>query len=115
MKRFSWKAILKALFETIKSIGRGDTLIRMRVDKLFPYILYLFILGWVSIWLSLKAESAMHRVEENKEVLENLRIEYVSKTCHMVRLSRISTVEKKLTEAESEIKAPEKPAYRIKR
>ena len=35
-----WKGVMKAMIEIMKSIGRGDFLIRMRVDKLFPYILY---------------------------------------------------------------------------
>ena len=50
--------------ETIKSIGRGDILLRMRVDKLFPYILYTFVLAVLSIWLSYKAEITMQKVEK---------------------------------------------------
>lgn len=115
MKIFSFKAILRAIIETVKSIARGDTLIRMRVDKLFPYILYLFILGWISIWMSLKAESAMHKIETNKATIENLKIEHVGKTCEMVRLTRISTIEEKLKQAKSEVQAPEKPALTIKK
>ena len=52
--------------ETVKSIGRGDILLRMRVDKLFPYILYTFALAVISIWLSYKAEITMQKVEKNK-------------------------------------------------
>lgn len=115
MKKFSFKSILRAIIEITRSIARGDTLIRMRVDKLFPYILYLFILGWISIWMSLKAESAMHKVETNKATIENLKIEHVGKTYEMVRLTRISTIEEKLKQAGSQVQAPEKPATTIKR
>lgn len=115
MKIFSFKAILKAIIELLKSIAKGDTLIRMRVDKLFPYILYMFILGWFSILMSFKAESAMHKLETNKALIEELKIEYISKKCQLIRLTRISTVEEKLKKAKSEIQAPEKPASIIKR
>ena len=37
----------------IKSILSGDILILMRVDRLLPYILFLFALGWVNIFLNL--------------------------------------------------------------
>ena len=100
---------------TIKSIGRGDILLRMRVDKLFPFILYTFALGVVSIWLSYRAEITMQQVESNKKKIENLKIDNAKKTCEIVGLTRISTVERMLLEAGSEVKAPDKPADIIKR
>ena len=42
-----------------KSILSGDILLRMRLDRLFPYILYAFVLGWLSIWMSYKMEQTM--------------------------------------------------------
>ena len=109
-----WKAVWKAFIEILKSIGRGDILIRMRVEKLFPYILYTFFLGIVSIWLSYKAENTMHMVEVNKERIESLKYENANKNCEIIGLSRISTVETMLKEAESDVTVPEKPAYIIK-
>ena len=113
-KDIDWKAVWKAFIEILKSIGRGDILIRMRVDKLFPYILYTFFLGIVSIWLSYKAEKTMHMVEVNKERIESLKYENANKNCEIIGLSRISTVETMLKEAESDVTIPEKPAYIIK-
>ena len=113
-KDIDWKAVWKAFIEILKSIGRGDILIRMRVDKLFPYILYTFFLGIVSIWLSYKAENTMHMVEVNKERIESLKYENANKHCEIIGLSRISTVETMLKEAESDVTVPEKPAYIIK-
>lgn len=102
------------IMETVKSIGRGDILLRMRVDKLFPYILYTFFLAVLSIWLSYKAEITMQKVEHNKKTIENLKIDNVNKTCDIISLTRISTVESMLESTGSEIRAPKKPAYRIK-
>ena len=113
-KNIDWKAVWKAFIEILKSIGRGDILIRMRVDKLFPYILYTFFLGIVSIWLSYKAENTMHMVEVNKERIESLKYENANKNCEIIGLSRISTVETMLKEAESDVTVPDKPAYIIK-
>lgn len=105
---------MNKLIDILKSIGRGDILIRMQVHRLFPYILYMFFIAWVSIWLSYKVEKTMYRVEVNKKIIENLKIDHANKTCEIVSLTRISTVESMLEEAGSKVKAPEKPADRIK-
>ena len=113
-KKIDWNAVGHAGIETLKSIGRGELLIRMKVHRIFPLILYIFIVAWFSIWLSYKAEKTMYRVESNKRTIENLKIDNANKTCEIVSLSRISTVEAMLEAAGSEIKAPTKPADRIK-
>ena len=55
-KGIPWKKIGAATIETIKAIGYGDILLRLRVDKLLPFILYAFFLAMVSIFMSYKAE-----------------------------------------------------------
>lgn len=98
-----------------KSIISGDILLRLRVDKLFPYILYAFALGWISILMSYKMEQTLSTVEKNRAELETLKIYHAQKTCEYVGLDRISTVEEMLKNAGSEVKAPEKPADIIKK
>ncbi len=105
---------MKAFKKVIKHIGRGDVLLKLGVDRLFPYILYAFILTVFSMWLSYRAEITMQIVEKNKENIENLKIDNINKTCQIISLTRISTVESMLKEAGSEVKAPQKPAYKIK-
>ena len=109
-KDIDWKAAGSAVLETLRSIGRGDILLRMRVDKLFPFILYTFALALTSIWLSYKADQTMYKVETNKKIIENLKIDNAKKTCEIVGLTRISVVEKMLLDANSQVKAPDKPA-----
>ena len=94
----------------IRSIISGDILLRMRVDRLFPYILYAFVLGWLSIWMSYRMEQTMIIVERNRKELESLKIYHAQKTCEYVGFDRISTIETMLENKGSEIKAPEKPA-----
>lgn len=104
-----------SVVKVLKSIVSGDILLVMGVHRLFPYILYAFILGWVSIWMSYKAEQTMTLVEANKKELETLKIHHAQKTCEYVGLDRISTIEEMLTEKGSEVRAPEKPADIIKK
>lgn len=97
-----------------RSIISGDILLRMRVDRLFPYILYAFVLGWLSIWMSYRMEQTMSIAERNRKELETMKIHHAQKTCEYVGLDRISTIERMLEEKGSEVKAPEKPADIIK-
>ena len=99
----------------LKSIISGDILLVMGVHRLFQYILYIFILGWISIWMSYKAEQTMTLVEANKKELETLKIHHAQKTCEYVGLDRISTIEAMLIEKGSEVKAPAKPAVMLRR
>ena len=105
---------MKILKKVIRSIGRGDILLKIGADRLFPYIIYTFFLAVMSMWLSYRAEITMQTVEKNKATIEDLKIDNVNKTCQIISLTRISTVENMLKEADSEVKAPQKPAYIIK-
>lgn len=98
------------LWEVLKAIGYGDILLRLRVDKLLPYILYVFFLSMISILMSYKAEQTMLVREKNKDRIETLKIFKAQKTCEIVSLDRISTVETMLEELGSDIKQPQKPA-----
>ena len=114
-KDSKWKKTGSVLKEVLKAIGHGDILLRLRVDKFFPHILYAFVLSMVSIFLSYKAEQTMVIREKNKDTIETLRIYCAQKTSDIVSLDRISTVETMLEELGSDIKQPEKPADRLKR
>ena len=117
MKRFKdirWKAIGKAIGAFFLSLGRGDLLLRMRVDKALPYILYAFLLGCISIWMSYQTEQTMLKVQKNNETLRTLKIQNAQMTYELVGLDRISTVEEMLEGMGSKVKAPQKPADILK-
>lgn len=105
-----WKKIAYAIKEFFIALGRGDLLTRLRVDRLLPYILYLFFLGCISIWMSYQTEQTMLKVQKNNEAIRTLKIYHAQKTYEIVGLDRIATVEKMLEESGSKVKAPEKPA-----
>jgi len=110
MERGKIRDFGSAVSKIFRSIISGDILLKMRVDKLFPYILYAFVLGWISIWMSYRMEQTMIKVERNRKELETLKIYHAQKTCEYVGLDRISTIEMMLEEKGSDVKAPEKPA-----
>lgn len=109
-KKIRWVAIGKAIGAFFISLGRGDLLLRMRVDKALPYILYAFLLGCISIWMSYKTEQTMLKVQKNNETLLTLKIHNAHMTYELVGIDRLTTVENMLTEMGSEVKAPHKPA-----
>ena len=97
----------------LKSILSGDILLLMRVDRLLPYILVLFVLGWINIFLNYRIEQVMVQVENNKAILEDYKIYHAQKTYQFVKMGRISTVEDMLDKSGSELNAPIKPAETI--
>ena len=97
----------------LKSILSGDILLLMRVDRLLPYILVLFVLGWINIFLNYRIEQVMVQVENNKKILEDYKIYHAQKTYQFVKMGRISTVEDMLDKSGSELTAPIKPAETI--
>ena len=97
----------------LRSILNGDILLLLRVDRLLPYILVLFVLGWINILLNYKIEQTMVKVESNKVILENYRIYHAQKTYEFVRSGRISTVEEMLEKGCSQVRTPVKPAETI--
>ena len=60
----------KPRMRLLKAIVNGDILLLLRADRLFPYIIWFCILGWLSIWMSYKAEQTMTQVERNRSELE---------------------------------------------
>ena len=114
LKNIRWKAIGKAIGAFIISLGRGDLLLRMRVDKALPYILYAFMLGCISIWMGYKTEQTMLKVQKNNETIKTLKIHNAQMTYELVGLDRLSTVENMLEGMGSKVKAPSKPADILK-
>ena len=99
----------------IKSILSGDILILMRVDRILPYILFLFVLGWVNIFLNYSIEQTMAKVEQSKKTREYYKNDYANKTYEFAKAGNIISVKKMLEKAGSEVTIPAKPAETIKK
>lgn len=109
-----WSAIGKAFTETVKAVWKGELVLRLRADKLFVHILYLFTLAGLSIYISLMVDKTLAKVERNKETIKNLEVIHAQKTGELVKLHSISTTLKGLDRLGSKVGMPEKPAYTIK-
>lgn len=112
-QRFSFRYIFGLVRNSIGAIMQGEFLIRLRFDRYFLHIIYLFFLAVVSIWIKLEIDQTMVRLEESKKELEDYKIYYAQKTCELVELDRLSTVEDMLARKGSRLTIPEKPADRI--
>lgn len=112
---WSWKAAANAVKEFIVALGKGDLVLRMRVDRAFPYILWTFFLGCISIWWSYMTEQTMLKVEKNEDILKTLETDHAQKVYELVRMDKIGTVEDMLDEMGSKVQPPEKPADILKR
>ena len=106
------RASVKTVF---KSILSGDILLLMRVDRALPYIIFLFVLGWVNIFLNYSIEQTRAKVEKNKKVMEYYRNDYANKTYEFVKAGKISNIKIMLEKAGSDVTSPERPATIIKR
>ena len=104
----SW--LTNAFFAAI----RGEFLLRLHVSKYFIHIIYTFFLFWVSIWLSLKIEKTLTKVEENRKVLQDVEIYHAQKTVELAGMGRMSKIEDMLKDKGSALGVPQKPADKIK-
>ncbi|MBO7071206.1 MAG: hypothetical protein J6W09_07935 [Bacteroidales bacterium] len=109
-----WSEIGKGFMEALKAIWKGELVLRLRADKLFIHILYLFLIIGLSIYVSLMVDKTLTKVEKNKEVIKNLEVVHAQKTGELVKLHSISTTLQGLKELDSQVGMPEKPAYTIK-
>jgi hypothetical protein len=93
---------------------KGEFLLRLHVSKYFIHIIYTFFLFWVSIWLSIKIEKTLTKVEDNRKVLQDTEIYHAQKTVELAGMGKMSKVEEMLRDKGSALAIPTKPANRIK-
>ena len=113
MKTWKISDIGVLLKNSFTAIMKGEFLLRLNVGKYFIHIIYTFFLFWVSIWLSLRIEKTLTRVEDNRKVLADMEIYHAQKTVELAGLSRMSKVQAMLEESGSKLTMPEKPADRL--
>ncbi len=99
----------------LRALRNGELLLRIRADKYYMHIMYLFLLMWMSILLSLQVDKTLARVGDNKAALEQLRIHHAEKEAALVKLHSASAAETRLKELGSEAALPQTPASVIKK
>lgn len=94
----------------IKSILSGNILILLGVDRLLPYIIFLFALGMANIFFNYSVEKTLAKVEKCDKILEQRKNDFAIKTYEFVSAGKKSTVKKMLEDNNSEVTTPQKPA-----
>ena len=113
--KIRWKEVWPTIRNGLKAMRKGEFLLSIGAHKYYLHILYLFLLAWISILLSLKVDKTLTRVEQNKVVLHDLEIYHAEKEAELVKLHSASTTEKRLRQLGSDVTLPEKPAVQIER
>ncbi|MBQ2171706.1 MAG: hypothetical protein II454_00740 [Bacteroidales bacterium] len=99
----------------MRSLRNGEFLLKVGADKFYMHIMYLFLLMWLSIMLSLKVDKTLSRVGDNKSAIEQLRIYHAQKEAQLVKLHSASAAEKRLRELGSPVSIPKEPAVIVKK
>lgn len=97
------------------AVLKGEFLFRLNMQKYFIHIVYTFFLFVLIIWMSLKIDTAMLKVQQNNREIEELEIIKSQKTFELVQLSRRSAVNERLKKMKSAVTENAKPAYRIEK
>lgn len=106
-----WNYIVKGL----RSLRTGEFLLLIGADKFYVHVMYLFVLMWLSIMLSLKVDKTLSQVGDGKAALRELRIQHDEKEAELVKLHSATVTEKRLKELGSKLEMPKEPVKVIKR
>jgi len=106
-----WTAVKNSL----KALRNGEFLLRVRADKLYMHILYLFLLMWLTIMLSLQVDKTLTRAGANKAAIEELEIHHAEKEAALVKLRSASGMEERLEKMGSKATLPSEPATVIRK
>ena len=104
-----------AIKNSIKALRNGEFLLRVRADKLYMHILYLFLLMWLTIMLSLQVDKTLTRAGANKAAIEDLKIHHAEREAALVKLRSASGMEERLEKMGSQVASPQEPATIIKK
>ena len=89
---------------------KGKLLLRLGADRLLPEIFAFFVAASLFIGFNLIIESTVHRKEENKKILENLKSIHTELKCSLTSLDSVCKVEDMLEGMGSKVKIPAKKA-----
>ena len=110
----SANSVWSAIRNTFRAFRNGDLLLRVRADKYYIHILYLFLLMWATILLSLQVDKTLAKAGDNQVALEQLRIHHAEKEAELVKLHSASAADERLRELGSKATLPTEPATVVK-
>ena len=111
----SLKTAWEGFRNILRALRNGELLLRIRADKYYMHIMYLFLLMWVTILLSLQVDKTLTKAGDNQAVIDQLRIYHGEKEAALVKLHSASAAETRLKELGVDISLPQEPATIIKK
>jgi len=96
------------------AVLKGKLLLRLRVDRYLPQIIFFFLCAATYIGLSIGIESVLHEREENTKILDKLNSIHIETSCKLTSLYSVCQVEDLLTEMGSELRIPTDKATILK-
>lgn len=96
------------------SAVQGKLLLRLGAEKYLRQIIFFFVMATLFIGANLGIESTLHRMEENKKILENLKSVHTELTCRLTSLNSVCRIEDMLAGEGSQVKIPVKQAEILK-
>lgn len=111
----SVSTIWQAIRNSFRALREGEFLLRIRADKYYMHIMYLFLLMWVTILLSLQVDKTLTKAGDNQAAIDQLRIYHAEKEAALVKLHSASAAETRLKELGVNIALPQEPATVIKK
>lgn len=109
-RKWKFSDIGTFLKNSFLAILQGRFLLRLKIDKYFVHIVYVFFLMGMLILISLGTESSLNKVEENKKIINGLEIICSDKTFEVADKSRRAAVEETLEKMGSALREPAKSA-----
>lgn len=111
----SAKTVWMAIRNTLRALRNGEFLLRVRADKYYLHILYLFLLMWLTILLSLQVDKTLTLAGANKAAIEELRIHHTEREAALVKLKSASATEERLRKMGSKTAMPTEPATLVRK
>ena len=109
------KSFGRRLVSFLKSLLRGELVVRLKLDKYMAHIVVVAMAFVVIMLLHCLVENCLIRREKVKEELEEAEMICAQKNLELVGLGRMSTVEKLLEQNGVGVGKPEKPAIIIEK
>ncbi len=108
-------SVLSVIKTSLRALRKGEFLLRIKAHERILHILYLFLLAWIVIFINLKVDATLTRMQENKITLRNLEISKAQKEAELVNHHSASSTAERLKAMGSNVQEPVKPAARIQR
>ena len=114
-RRFTVKDALVTVGNFFVSLFKGDLVLKLHADKYVVHILYTFFLIWLCIWVSMRIDKTLTKVENNRKELASLEIYCAEKRAELEELYSIRVTEQNLEKLGSDLRRPEKPVTAIRK